>query len=433
MFFSSWLRNRTTTPRANRAAARRGFRPTLEALEDRWMPSTLTVTNTLDSGDGSLRADVTAAHKGDTIVFNIPKSDPGYNASTGVWTITLTSGELLIKQDLSITGPGASQLTISGDKLSRVFELSSKTKPQASLSGMTISNGDGQFGGIGGAINNNGTLTISNCTLSGNIGGGPGGAINNYGTLTISNSVLSDNSAREGGAISNLGPLTVNGCTLYGNSAVNGGDGGAISNQYSGVVTVSNCALSDNSAGGGEGGGIWIGAGTLNLSGCPLYGNSARDGGGIFAGGPSTLNISGCTLTDNSATQQGGGIFIYGNATVTVSGCVVGPATVGGILLPGNSAYQGGGIFVGSGTTLTVSGSVIGPAAVGVPGNSASQGGGIYVESDATVMVKNHSSITGNTAPAGSGADVYNLGSLYADSTSINSLGILNGNKPILI
>jgi hypothetical protein len=406
-------------------------------LEDRCVPSTLTVTNTLDSGAGSLRADVTAAHKGDSIVFNIPKSDPGYNASTGIWTITLTSGEPLIKQDLSITGPGASQLTISGDKLSRVFELSSKTKPQASLSSMTITNGNGQIGGKGGAINNNGTLTISNCTLSGNsvateIGGGDGGAIENNGTLTISNSVLSDNSAGEGGAISNYGPLTVNGCTLYGNSAVNGGDGGAINNHSSGLVTVSGSTLSDNSAGGGEGGGIWINPkSTLNLSGCTLYGNSAARGGAIFAGGYSIVDLNGCTLTDNSA-GLGGGIYILNFDTVTVSGCVVGPATVGGTLLPGNSAYQGGGIYVGGGT-LTVSGSVIGSPTVGVPGNSASQGGGIYVDSAATVWVKNHSSITGNTAPAGLGADVYNLGTLYADSTSINSLGILNGNKPILI
>jgi hypothetical protein len=89
MFFSSWPRNRK---RHGYPRTRPTIRPTLETLEDRWVPSTLTVTNTLDSGAGSLRADVTAALKGDTIVFNIPKSDPGYNASTGVWTITLTSG-----------------------------------------------------------------------------------------------------------------------------------------------------------------------------------------------------------------------------------------------------------------------------------------------------------------------------------------------------
>src|SRR5215469_16668336 len=132
MFFSSWLRNRTTTPRANRAAALRQrparFRPALEMLEDRLVLSTLTVTNTLDSGAGSLRADVATAASGDTIVFNIPKSDPGYNATTGVWTITLTSGELLITKSLSITGPGEAELTISGNHASRVFDLEQSGK-----------------------------------------------------------------------------------------------------------------------------------------------------------------------------------------------------------------------------------------------------------------------------------------------------------------
>jgi hypothetical protein len=445
MFFSSWLRNRTTTPRANRAAALRQrptrFRPALEMLEDRLVPSTLTVTNTLDSGAGSLRAAIAianAAKTSDTIVFA---------SSLNGQTITLTSGELLITSDVTIAGPGKDKLTISGDNASRVFELSNKAKthlPQVSLSGMTISNGDGQIGGTGGAINNYGTLTISNCTLSGNTAGlANGGAINNYGTLTISNSVLSDNSAAIGGAIGNGGTLTVNGCILTGNSATGGlAEGGAISSAGSGLVTVSGSTLSDNSAPGsgsgsgtGLGGGIWIEFGTLNLSGCTLSGNSAWKGGGIFTGnsGPSTLNISGCTLTDNSATFLGGAISIGVSWTVTVSGSVVGPATVNNTALAGNSALWGGGIFVGGGGTLTVSGSVIGSPTVGVPGNSASQGGGIYVDSGATVTVKNHSSITGNTAPAGSGADVYNLGTLYADSTSINSLGILNGNKPIPI
>jgi hypothetical protein len=373
MFFSSWLRNRNCNARAKRATAARPkqtrFRPLLEALEDRSVPSTLTVTNTLDSGAGSLRADVTAAHKDDTIVFNIPKSDPGYNASTGVWTITLTSGELLIKPNLSITGPGASQLTISGDNLSRVFELSIKTKPQVSLSGMTLSNGDG---------------------LSGTT---EGGAINNYGTLTISNSVLSGNSAFEGGAISNDGTLTVNGCILTGNSTTPGGfGGGAIVSLSSGVVTVSGSTLSDNSAGGGDGGAIWIQSGTLNLSGCTLYGNSAREGGAIFTNS-STVNLNGCTLTDNSATYFGGGIFInFG--TVTLSGCVVGPATVNNTLLPGNSA--------------------------------AFAGGGIFLEIGCTLKVTNSSTITGNTAPAGQGADVaneYNLGTVSVDASSI--IGIL--------
>jgi len=62
--------------------ARRTVRPWLECLEDRWVPSTLTVLNNLDSGAGSLRAEIAAAQKNDTIVFA-----PSLNGKT----ITLTA------------------------------------------------------------------------------------------------------------------------------------------------------------------------------------------------------------------------------------------------------------------------------------------------------------------------------------------------------
>src|SRR5262249_30624981 len=83
---------------------RRGFLPRLEGLEDRTVPSTLTVTNNLDSGSGSLRYAITHAHDGDTIAFA-----PGLAGQT----IALTSDELAIKNSVDIEGPGASLLTIS--------------------------------------------------------------------------------------------------------------------------------------------------------------------------------------------------------------------------------------------------------------------------------------------------------------------------------
>src|SRR5579859_1020962 len=127
MWFPSCLRNRK---RPEFPSKRPTFRPTLEAMEDRWMPSTLTVRNNLDSGAGSLRADIAAAHSGDTIVF----------ASGMVGqTITLTSGELLIKKNVTIAGPGAGQLTISGNHASRVFKVASKEN--VTLSGLTFSSG----------------------------------------------------------------------------------------------------------------------------------------------------------------------------------------------------------------------------------------------------------------------------------------------------
>jgi len=110
MWFPSWLRNwkRHASPRQ-----RPTFRPRLEALEARWTPSTLTVLNNLDSGAGSLRAEIAAARSNDTIVF-APSLDGQ--------TITLTKGELLIKKNLTIAGPSDRGVTVSGNHASRVFE-----------------------------------------------------------------------------------------------------------------------------------------------------------------------------------------------------------------------------------------------------------------------------------------------------------------------
>ena len=93
--------------RLSKARRRAGsFRPRLGILEDRSLPSTFTVTNLLDSGPGSLRAAVTAANAN-------PGADSIDFAPTG--TIALTSGELDITDGLTINGPGASALTVSGN------------------------------------------------------------------------------------------------------------------------------------------------------------------------------------------------------------------------------------------------------------------------------------------------------------------------------
>src|SRR6266852_4116490 len=142
MSFTHWLSERlgllfrtpglAARPASKRRArpAQRAFRPCIESLEDRWVPSTLTVRNNLDSGAGSLRAEIAVAHNNDTIVF-APSLDGQ--------TITLTSGELLIQHNLTIAGPGAGQLTVSGNHASRVFEVAATTR-NVTLSGLTISN-----------------------------------------------------------------------------------------------------------------------------------------------------------------------------------------------------------------------------------------------------------------------------------------------------
>src|SRR5438034_519295 len=85
--------------------------------------ATLTVSSTSDSGAGSLRQAIYDSGLGDTINF----------AVTG--TVALTTGELLITNDLSIDGPGATNLALSGNYASRVFEIGSNAT--VSISGLT--------------------------------------------------------------------------------------------------------------------------------------------------------------------------------------------------------------------------------------------------------------------------------------------------------
>ncbi len=82
--------------------------------------ATITVTNTNDSGPGSLRQAILNASSGDTINF-----------APSVTTVTLTSGELVIDKNLTITGPGANRLTVTAEYHDfvyfRIFNISSST------------------------------------------------------------------------------------------------------------------------------------------------------------------------------------------------------------------------------------------------------------------------------------------------------------------
>ena len=118
----------------------------VETVEDRTVPSTWTVTTNADSGNGSLRAAIAGATSGDQIVF-----DHGLAGQT----ITLTTGELVITQDLDIEGLGAEQLAISGNHASRIFDISGGAT--ITLAGLTLTAGLAlQVGaaGQGGAIIN---------------------------------------------------------------------------------------------------------------------------------------------------------------------------------------------------------------------------------------------------------------------------------------
>jgi CSLREA domain-containing protein len=171
-------------------------------------------------------------------------------------TITLTLGQLQIDDDtpatddLIIEGPGARKITVSGNNADRVFQISSSA--HVTISGLTISGGDvtGGIGGEGGGIYNEGTLTLSDSTVSGN-NALSGGGIDNWGlaTLTLNSSTVSGNTASSsvdgGGGIHNEGTLTLNSSTVSGNTASSTG-GGIV--KEAGTVRLRNTIVARNTA-----------------------------------------------------------------------------------------------------------------------------------------------------------------------------------------
>ncbi len=289
------------------------FRPRLEYLEDRAVPST--VTNLLDSGPGSLRDAIANTPGGGTVDFQ-----PGL---TG--TIILSIGELAINNDLTITGPGASVITVSGNHRSRVFEITGAFN--VAISGLTISGGYAPIanlagGGVyiqglgGGILNDFGTLTVRDCTIAGNNAGAGGGIANRGTSLT-------------GGSL--YGTMTITGCTITGNGTQGfvfllgmhnsflSGDGGGIYND--GLMTIVNCTTAFSSTNGGDGGGI-ANFGILTISSSTVAGNAAQsmaysiylggllpgyfggNAGGIINGNNSGFSVQALTLYNTIVAQN---------------------------------------------------------------------------------------------------------------------------------
>src|SRR6185369_16853034 len=211
--------------------------------EDHTVCGSSLVTTTADSGAGSLRQTIANACDGATITFD----------SAGVFatpqTITLTSGEILVDKNLTING-GISQVTVSGGT-SRAFHIGSgKT---VGIVRLTIS-GSHPVSVDGGAILNDGALTIVNSTLSGNISDIDGGAISTTASstsLTLINTTISGNSAAgSGGGVMVLGgTMTSINSTITNNVADsdsnNAGDGGGIRAQ-AGTTVLKNTIVSGN-------------------------------------------------------------------------------------------------------------------------------------------------------------------------------------------
>jgi hypothetical protein len=315
--FVCFLQWRFKAHRTRRARWRPAYLPRLETLRDRIVPSTFTVSNLVDSGAGSLRQAVldANAHPGpDAIDFA-----PGLHG-----TIRLTSGELLITDSVTIDGPGANDLAVSGNSASRVFETA--TGIDVTISGLTVLHGYALDQG--------------------------GGILNDGANLALTGDVLSQNVVREsaanrasGAALKSLdGALTITNCQIIGNQSL--GAAGA-------------AAFGD-----AAGAGIYVLAGTVTISDSTISGNLARGG-------------------DNSGDGNGFGAGIYTRAPVSIADSTISDnLALGGNNAPGNSG-TGGGLYIYSSTTTTITRTTLsGNQAVGGNGGigqfaSDSSGGAI--------------------------------------------------------
>src|SRR5206468_50828 len=229
----------------------------------------ITVANTADSGPGSLRQALADANDVDTIDFD---------SSLRGQTITLTSGQLLVRNSLTISGPGAANLAVNGNAASRVFLLLSGQT--VTISGLTITNGQASPSSGGGIYNDHSTLTVSSCTISGNSAFDGGGIYNNgysgSATLEILNSTLNGNwPYYSGGGIENYFATTQLGSNIFNASDII---------NYSGTITSLGYNLSSDAAGGD---GTTGPGGLLNATGDirnmdPMLGPLQDNGGPTF-------------------------------------------------------------------------------------------------------------------------------------------------------
>ena len=196
------------------------------------------------------------------------------NSDAGADTITIpadfnrgqtlvTTSELAITTPITIQGPGADLLTISGDNQHRVFNIDDSDDANVlsvSLIGLTIA--DGNATGSGGGILSREGLLLSGVALTGNAATADGGGIyQTVGSLFMLNSVVSANSASVGAGIYiDSGFADILNTTISGNEAINWG--GGITNGINGATTnVRNATIIGNRSdsdgdGTGTGGGI---------------------------------------------------------------------------------------------------------------------------------------------------------------------------------
>lgn len=233
-----------------------------------------------------------------------------------------------------------------------------------SMSGGTITNNTSTYSGGGLWVDDNTPFTMGGGTISNNTAGGDGGGIyNDNGNITLTAGTISGNKGQWGGGINDCGTVTMKGGTISGNSTTSKA-GAGINVSTNGKLTMSGGKIQNNTS--AETGGGICNLGTLEISGGEISGNTTKySGGGIYnsAQGKGTT-ITGGTISGNTAeTYGGGGIYIEDNSKVTMTGGTIKVNTVktngkaiyqNGTLNLGGSAEVLGDIYLGTGKIINV-------------------------------------------------------------------------------
>ncbi len=422
-------------------------------------PSTIKyVTNTNDSGSGSLRQAVISALPGDTIYFSVTGS------------ITLTTGAIYVGVDVFINGPGASLLTIDGNDTDRIFNAVGNL----SISSLRLTNGH-PSSGSGGAISSINALTITHCIFEFNQTSIYGGAIYASGPTELYDTIISHNTADRGGGIyydggsnrlelftsvinenyaysgaggfyNNSGTAYILGGSYLLNNQSNIGGGGIV-NETGAEILIADSTLFGNTAGEGAVGGGMINKGNAGLIHSSVISNSvgtsSGDGGGIANGLGGTLFLGDSTVMSNTAAGDAGGIENITDSTTDIYYSTIarnlangngagilnqsGALTITDSTISDNATFglfaDGGGIQnVGTGSTLLIYDTIA--------GNYGTNSGGISSSSGATVTLVG-TIIAGNTGVSANdcSATLTSLGyNLIQDPTGCTIGGTTTGN-----
>ncbi|MGK7905497.1 MAG: DUF4347 domain-containing protein [Hormoscilla sp.] len=363
------------------------------------LSSVITVTNTNDSGAGSLREAIAQARDGETIIFD---------SSLANRTITLTSGQLeILDKDLIIDGVDAPGLTISGNERFRVIDVQatnwSLKSIDLTLRDLTIA--DGRVTGVdedgsgGGLRTNSGTiLTIERVTFKNNFANGEGGGgifagFRSINTIidshfeentSLANHSATEKSERGGGAIAvkSESATAVTGSTFRNN---NGIGGGAI-NTLLGELIVENSDFigNDTTAGGGED-----------------FRTQQGFGGAIYTDGASAkydgstsgiIRISNSHFEDNIAAGQGGAMRLeaYGGDTIIVENNTI---INNRVIQNSMGSSNGGGLMLSRGRTGEISNTTFANNVA-----EGGQGGGFFVSENVSEATIRNSTFSGNRA-----------------------------------